>query len=70
MARKTKRANLHLTIEQRSKLEQLSHSLTAPLREVQRAKILLHYANSVPILQIQKLTHISRPTIINVSTRR
>ena len=63
MARKTKRAKLHLTIEQRSKLEQLSHSLTAPLREVQRAKILLHYANSVPILQIQKLTHISRPTI-------
>lgn len=63
MARKTKRTKLHLAIEQRSKLQQLSNSLTAPLREVQRAKILLHYANAVPILQIQKLTHISRPTI-------
>lgn len=63
MARKTKRAKLQLTIEQRNKFDQLSKSRTAPLREVQRAKILLHYAVEVPILQIQKLVNVSRPTI-------
>lgn len=63
MARKTKRAELHLTTPQRDKFDQLSNSRTAPLREVQRAKILLHYANNIPILQIQKLVNVSRPTI-------
>jgi transposase len=63
MARKTQRAKLHLTDEQRNRLDQLSHSRTAPLREVQRAKILLHYADEIPILQIQKLANASRPTI-------
>lgn len=63
MARKTKRARLHLTEEQRHKLEKLSRSRKAPLREVQRAKVLLHYADETPITQIQKLVHVSRPTI-------
>lgn len=63
MARKTQRAKLHLTDKQRNRLDQLSHSRTAPLREVQRAKILLHYADEIPILQIQKLANASRPTI-------
>ncbi len=63
MARKTKRAKLQLTVEQRIKLEQLSKSRKAPLREVQRAKILLHYADEIPITGIQQLVNVSRPTI-------
>ena len=63
MARKTKRAKLQLTAKQRIKLEQLSKSRKAPLREVQRAKILLYYADEIPITQIQQLVNVSRPTI-------
>jgi transposase len=63
MARKTKRAKLLLTKEQRAQLERLSKSRKAPLREVQRAKILLYYSDQKPISQIQKLVNVSRPTI-------
>lgn len=63
MARKTKRAKLNLTSEQHSMLKQLSKSRKAPLREVQRANVLLHYADEIPILQIQQLVNVSRPTI-------
>ena len=38
MARKTGRAPLALSIEQRSMLQALAGSRTAPLREVERAK--------------------------------
>ena len=44
MARKTKRAALVLADEQRAMLTELSGSRTAPIREVERAKILLAYA--------------------------
>lgn len=63
MARKTKRAKLILTDEERERLELLSRSRKAPLREVQRAKVLLHYADKLPILQIQRQVDVSRPTI-------
>jgi len=63
MARKTSRAKLKLTSEQYSKLDQLSNSRKSPLREVQRAKVLLLYANETSISQIQKLVGVSRPTI-------
>jgi len=63
MARKTKRAKLKITNEQQIKLTRLSQSRKAPLREIQRAKILLHYADETPIAQIQKLVDVSRPTI-------
>ena len=63
MARKTKRAKLHLTDEQRVKLKRLSKSRKAPLREVQRAGILLHYADEMPVTQIQKPVNASRPAI-------
>ncbi len=63
MARKTKRAKLKLSSEQQLKLKQLSTSRKAPLREVQRAQVLLHYANEIPISQIQQLVNVSRPTI-------
>ena len=63
MARKTKRAKLILTTEQQLKLNRLSQSRKASVREVQRAKILMHYADEEPISQIQKLVNVSRPTI-------
>ena len=63
MARKTKRAKLILTTEQQIKLNRLSQSRKASVREVQRAKILMHYADEEPISQIQKLVNVSRPTI-------
>lgn len=63
MARKTKRAKLLLTNKQRTQLEQLGKSRKAPLREAQRANILLQYSNQTPISQIQKLIDVSRPTI-------
>lgn len=63
MARKTQRAKLILAKDQRTKLEQLSTSRKSPLREVQRAQVLLHYADDRPIAQIQQLVNVSRPTI-------
>jgi transposase len=63
MARKTKRAKLQLTNELRLKLTRLSQSRKASLREIQRAKILLYYADGTPIAQIQNLVNVSRPTI-------
>jgi hypothetical protein len=44
MARKTERAPLVLTEEQRQKLVSLAGSLTASKREVERAGILLRYS--------------------------
>ena len=63
MARKTKRANLIMNKEQRQQLNRLSQSRKAPLREIQRAKILLLYADKLPITEIQKKTNVSRPSI-------
>ncbi len=34
-----------------------------PVREVQRAKILLRYSEDIPIIEIEKMVHVSRPTI-------
>jgi len=63
MARKTNRAKLQLTGEQRAKLEKIASSHSSPLREVQRSQILLQYADQTPITKIQQLVHVSRPTI-------
>jgi transposase len=63
MARKTQRPALSLSADQRSKLGQVSNSRKAPLREVQRARILLHYAEDISISQIQQLVSVSRPSI-------
>jgi len=63
MARKTQRAALSLSTDQRNKLEQISKSRKAPLREVQRAQVLLHYADGIPISQVQELVKVSRPSI-------
>ena len=63
MARKSGRAALTLNDEQRSMLEELSGSRTAPVREVERAKVLLAFAQGKAPTEIQRLLGVSRPTI-------
>lgn len=63
MARKTKRAALVLTSEQRAMLTELSGSRTAPIREVERAKILLGYVNGASISGLMRRLGVGRPMI-------
>lgn len=63
MARHSTRAALVLTAEQRAPLKDLAGSRTAPAREVDRAKILLGYADGVSITQLQRQLGFSRPMI-------
>ena len=63
MARPTQRAPLCLSTEQKSMLEDLARSATAALREVQRARILLAYAQGHAPTAIQRTLGVSRPTI-------
>lgn len=63
MARKTKRAALVVTEEQRRELASLAGSRTASKREIERAGILLLFAEGRAILQIRKVLGVSRPTI-------
>jgi len=63
MPRKTQKAKLILSKEQREELKKTVQSRKAPIREVQRAHILLRYSEGMPITEIEKKTHVSRPTI-------
>jgi transposase len=63
MARKVARAALVLTDEHRSMLRELAGSRTAAQREVERAKVLLAYAEAKTPTEIQRTLGISRPTI-------
>lgn len=63
MAGKTKRAPLTLTDTHRSMLVDLAGSRTAPVREVERARMLLKYADGASITDIQRAVGVSRPTI-------
>ncbi len=63
MARKSGRAALTLTPEQRKTLEELAASRTAPAREVERAKVLLGYAAGTSITDLQRQLGFSRPMI-------
>lgn len=63
MARKTGRAALTLTEEQRSMLSELAGSRTAAQREIERAKVLLAYAQGQSPTEIQRALGVSRPTI-------
>lgn len=63
MARQTKRAALLLTEEQRTKLNELSGSRTASIREVERAKVLLGYADGVSITELGRRIGVGRPMI-------
>ena len=49
MARKSERSALVLTQEQRATLQELSASRVASTREVERAKVMLGYADGVSI---------------------
>ena len=63
MAGKTKRATLVLTDDQKAMLKELAGSRTAPLREVERAKVLVGYAEGGSITQLQREIGVSRPMI-------
>jgi transposase len=63
MARKSKRAALVLSAEQRAALKDLSASRTAPTREVERAKVLLGYADGISITELQRQLGFSPPMI-------
>lgn len=63
MARKTKRAALVLTVEQRAMLTGLAGSRTAPIREVERGKILLGYADGASISELMRRVGVGRPMI-------
>jgi len=63
MSRKSQRAKLVLTDEQRQHLIGIAQSRTAPIREVERAQILLKYADGLSISKIKMILGVSRPTI-------
>ena len=63
MARKSGRAALVLSPEHRMTIKELAASRTAPVREVQRAKILLGYAEGNSITQLQRQHGFGRPMI-------
>lgn len=63
MARPIGRAPLTLSPQQRAKLGELAGSRTAPQREVERAKVLLGYAEGQTPTQIRRALGVSRPTI-------
>jgi transposase len=63
MARKTKRATLLLTQEQRAMLTDLAGSRTAPIREVERAAILLGYVDGASISELMRRVGVGRPMI-------
>ena len=63
MAKKSMRAPLVLTDEQRTTLQQLSGSRKASVREVERAKVMLGYAQGTSITELQRRLDLSRPMI-------
>lgn len=63
MPRKSQRAKLVLNNEQRQRLKDTAQSRTAAVRAVERAQIILKYADGVSISEIQSALDVSRPTI-------
>ena len=63
MPRKSRKAKLILDEKQKEQLNKISQSRKAPIREVQRASILLRYSEDMPITDIEKVIQVSRPTI-------
>ena len=63
MAGKTKRAALVLTREQRATLKELARSRTAPAREVERAKVLVGYADGASMTDLRRQLGVGRPMI-------
>src|SRR3990170_6650042 len=63
MPQKSQKAKLILDSAKKEQLQRIANSRKAPLREVQRASILLQYSQGIPIIDIEKMVHVSRPTI-------
>lgn len=63
VGRKSGRAALVLSEEQRAMLSELAGSRTAPVREAERAGVLLRYAQGASISEIQRQLGVSRPMI-------
>jgi transposase len=63
MARKSGRGKLALSVEERERLRQLSSSRTAPKREVERAQMLLRYADGADIAGIAREIKVTRATV-------
>ena len=63
MPQKGQKTKLILASEKKEQLQRIANSRKAPLREVQRAGILLRYSEGIPIIDIEKMVHVSRPTI-------
>jgi transposase len=63
MAGKSRLPQLALSAEQLSELQQLSQSRTAPLREVQRARILCRYHAGETIAGIARAMEITRKSV-------
>lgn len=63
MPRKSQKAKLIFDDKQKEQLKAISQSRKAPIREVQRANILLRYSEDIAITEIQKIVQASRPTI-------
>ena len=63
MPRKSQKAKLIFDEKQKEQLKTISQSRKAPIREVQRANILLRYSEDIPITKIENLVQVSRPTI-------
>lgn len=59
----TKKAPLTMSAEEQKQLETLSQSRTAPIREVQRARILLAYARGTRLRTIAMEVGVSRMTV-------
>jgi len=69
MARKTLLPPLALSDESKKLLTDLSGSMTAPAREVIRAKVLLHYANGENISSISGLSESAGQLFTNASVK-
>ena len=63
MPRKSQKAKLIFDEKQKEQLKAISQSRKAPIREVQRANILLRYSEDIAITGIEKMVKVSRPTI-------
>lgn len=63
MAGKSRRPKLILTPEELDELKELRQSRTAPLREVQRAQILLRYQDGETIAEISRAVRMTRKSI-------
>ena len=63
MPKRSHRPKLQLDESQGQELQKISQSRTAAMREVQRAGILLKYADGETISAIKRDLNVSRPTI-------